>query len=68
MMDLLHLIRNGIGKKLIVVPQSTGGNSTDTIQIVLAVGRFQKTPLARINGQFIATAQTIIQKNKKQDS
>jgi hypothetical protein len=54
MMNLFHLILNGLGQVLIVVTKSTSGDATDTIQIILSVSCFQKAPLSGINGQFVA--------------
>jgi hypothetical protein len=54
-MDLLHLIGNGLGQGRIVVSQDASGDSTDTIQVFLSIGRSQKAALARFDRQGIAT-------------
>lgn len=53
-MNLLHLIFNGLGEEFVVMSQGASGNATDAIQIVLSVGRLQETSLSRINSQLVA--------------
>lgn len=45
-MELLHLVGNGLGEFLVVMAQSAGGNTTDKVEIFLAVGTVDVASLA----------------------
>ena len=45
-MELLHLIGNGLGQFLVVMAKSAGGNTADKVEIFLAVGTVDVTSVA----------------------
>lgn len=58
-MDLRHLVLDGLGEVVVVVPESTCGDTADTIKVILSVGRFEEASLSGIDRQFVPTVRRL---------